>query len=245
MRSIIPLLLILLLAWSSTSAQLGYSIVGPLSKAAFDCLGTSSRQATGHDPFVFFRIYKVSGTPGVDPNAAQALANARASSVAFGILSYIEVCRSADSSVVRNTLVQAFNPPIFDSIWIKVEPNSTPGCSWEGFSQTDNCAYITEFYQALFNAFSVEGVSIGIFSTASIWKKFFGSSCNLFGEYGVSLWYAHYGSNGKIDSTQSFDDFVPFGGFMPYFKQIGGSVHISLCNNPNWKVIVDTLYTSY
>ena len=89
MRSIIPLLLILLAAWSSTCQQLGYSIVGPLSKAAYDCLGAQSHQATGNDPFVFVRIYKVSGTPGIDPYAAQALANAKASTAAFKILSYI------------------------------------------------------------------------------------------------------------------------------------------------------------
>jgi len=89
MRSIIPLLLILLAAWSSTCQQLGYSIVGPLSKAAYDCLGTQIKELTGKDPFVFVRIYKVSGTPGIDPYAAQALANAKASTAAFKILSYI------------------------------------------------------------------------------------------------------------------------------------------------------------
>jgi len=67
----------------------------------------------------------------------------------------------------------------------------------------------------------------------------------MFGQDGIPLWYGDYGSNGILDSTFSFDDFAPFGGWTsPSFKQVAGTETVSLCNNPNWNVIVDVVITN-
>jgi len=87
---------------------------------------------------------------------------------------------------------------------------------------------------------------LGVFSTANIWQKFFGTTCNGFGQVSIPLWYAHYHSDGQVDSTKSFDDFVPFGGWTaPYFKQVSGNQTLSLCNTPNWHADVDTVWTLF
>jgi len=48
---------------------------------------------------------------------------------------------------------------------------------------------------------------------------------------------SHSGTNynndtGQVDPTQSYDDFVPFGGWTtPSLKQVGGNVTVPLCGN--------------
>jgi len=129
-----------------------------------------------------------------------------------------------------------------------VEPNNTPGCSWDGYSQVDNCNFLNETIYAL-GQFTFPS----IFSTANIWKKFFGSNCDYIGGSGwPALWYAHYNSNGNLDQTESFEDFVSFGGwniteFGPgaFLKQVAGNKKIMLCGNPLWHVLADELWSYY
>ena len=82
--------------------------------------------------------------------------------------------------------------------------------------------------------------------TVHIWKQFFGISCNTFEAYkGAYHWYAHYDSTGNVTSTQSYADYVPFGGWktgspMVRIKQIGGNVTVPLlCGGPAWHTFVD------
>jgi len=70
MKFIVSLILVLLLVGSTTSTIV-LSIVGPLTKTAIKCLFTS-----GNYGYIIFRIYKVSGTPGIDLNGLQTLVNA-------------------------------------------------------------------------------------------------------------------------------------------------------------------------
>jgi len=82
----------------------------------------------------------------------------------------------------------------------------------------------------------------GIFSTANIWKSFFGNNCdNVFLE--LPLWYADYDTTGHVNSDPSGTDFVSFGGWVQpsiLIKQIGGNVHVtSLCGNPTWHAFID------
>jgi hypothetical protein len=92
MISLTLVVLVLLLTWASVGQNnIGVSVVGPLSYTAFSCLKDQG--------FIFFtvRIYKVSGTPGVDPSAVQTLINANAAGP-FMTFAYMEVCRGADAS---------------------------------------------------------------------------------------------------------------------------------------------------
>jgi len=57
--------------------------------------------------------------------------------------------------------------------------------------------------------------------------------------------YANYDSTGHVTSTQTLDDFVPFGGWQDVSwrvvgKQVGGNVTIPLlCGNKAWHAFVD------
>jgi len=127
-------------------------------------------------------------------------------------------------------------------LYIKVEPSSNPECSWEGYSHSDNCNFLKEAA----NAVSFTSWHLGVFSTAHIWKRLFGSSCDTFAvDTEAYLWYANYDSSGHVISTQSFGDLVAFGGWTVVSKQVtakqvGGNVTVPLlCGHKAWHAFVD------
>jgi len=131
-------------------------------------------------------------------------------------------------------------------VWIKVEPSVNPECDWAGYSHTDNCNFLIETINAI-NSNPL--TSPGIMTTANIWKAFFGSTCDSIGTTpGTFLQYAIYGTDGKVLSARTFDDFIPFGGWtVPssnvYTKKVGGNVAIpALCGNPALHAYVDMIW---
>jgi hypothetical protein len=108
-------------------------------------------------------------------------------------------------------VLNGVSPNLYNFLYIKVEPNHTPGCSWEGYNHTDNCNYLTEAINAI-NANAPDWFLPGVFSTARIWAQYFGNQCDNIGQMNppVWLWYANYESNGHVNSTLSMEDFVPF-----------------------------------
>lgn len=143
------------------------------------------------------------------------------------------------------------NPSAFfvKEFYIKVEPSSNPDCSWEGYSHSDNCNFLTEAANAINNI--GDFWSPGVFTTANIWNSFFGSTCSTFaGDTGAQLWYADYDSTGNVNSVQSFDDYVSFGGWSYAaqnlgMKQVGKSTTVPLlCGHTAWHALIDILYLS-
>ena len=128
---------------------------------------------------------------------------------------------------------------------IKVEPSSNPECSWEGYNSSDNCNFLKEAVNAARSMWSMSiDVIRTVFSTARIWKQFFGNSCDTFAaDTVVMVSYANYDNTGHVNSTPSFDDFEPFGGWTAgsvLFKQIGGNVTVPLlCGSTKWHAFVD------
>lgn len=109
----------------------------------------------------------------------------------------------------------------------------------------DNC----NFLQQALNKINQIGYIPGVFSTAHIWEKFFGSNCDSIAGLngGTWLWYANYNSSGQVDSIRSFDDFVPFGGWTVgssflTMKQVGGNVTVPLCGSSTWHAFVDYIW---
>ena len=132
------------------------------------------------------------------------------------------------------------------TIFIKVEPSSNPDCSWEGYSQSDNCNFLTEAANAVTNLGDGASWYPTIFTTAPIWNQFFGSSCDTFkADTGALISYANYDNTGNVVSTQSYADFVPFGGWIVsnreiMMKQVDGNVTLPLlCGNKAWHAFVD------
>jgi len=152
---------------------------------------------------------------------------------------YVELCRGINATSQINLVhskISSFYPIYF--VWMKVEPSSNPECSWEGYSQSDNCNFLKEAAQAINTRNSP-----GVFSTARIWKQFFGSSCDTFAtDIGaLNIWSNYESSAGRVNSPKSFDDYVPFGGWTsPGIKKLVGSVTIPLlCGHKAWHALVE------
>jgi len=201
-----------LLIWSSYSF-IGFAVVGPLTASAFTCLQSSM---SGLVPYAIIRVYQNSHSlPGIDMYAIQTIANAYTAGYSSDV--YMEICRGIDSASQINLVNTEILTPMFDSfhsdwfVYIKVEPSVNPDCSWENYSQLDNCNYLKE---AVSNVRNLVDWSAAVFSTAPVWAQFFGSSCDTFAaDTHPSLWYADYNIKGNVNSSQSFDDFVSFGGW--------------------------------
>ena len=125
---------------------------------------------------------------------------------------------------------------------MKIEPSSNPDCTWEGYLPSDNCNFLKEAVGAIHNI----GQLPVVFSTARIWQKLFGSSCDTFAsDTSTYLVYANYESNGHVNSTQTFDDFVSFGGWsidsgFVVAKQVFGNTTVPLlCGSIAWHAYVD------
>ena len=173
----------------------------------------------------------------MDTNALQAIINSKAAGLSVDV--YVVICRNSDAGSQIDAVFSAIDSSLFDYVWIKVEPNTTPGCSWSGYPELENCAFLA----ATVGQAQSYGKTVGVFSTANIWKQFFGSSCDI-GVSGIPLWYADYTTTGHVDSTVAYDDFVPFGGWTsPSLKQVGGNVTITpLCGHSKWHSYIDQLY---
>ena len=246
MKQFYTILLFLLLTWSIAGEFVAATHVGPLSITALNCLlsdGIISQAKFG------FRIYQNSHSPaGVDPLAAQAIANANAAG--FFLAPNIEICRGINATSQINSLNSVISQIVaIDAlqgkkarVWLKVEPSVNPECDWAGYSHTDNCNFLIEAINAIKR---LPSTAIGVISTGTIWKAFFGSTCDSVGTSGALLSYAIYGTDGHVSSTKSFADFVPFGGWTlaggnVYKKQIYGNHTLSsLCGNPNLHAFVD------
>ena len=134
------------------------------------------------------RAYQNSQSPpGIDPNAFQTVANAFAADFAADF--YVEICRGIDPVSQINLVNTELLIPLskyrrsnfYQVLVIKVVPNSNPECSWDNHSHLDNCNFLKDAANAVWNI-HVYGSPLTptIFSTAHIWKKIFGSSCDFF-----------------------------------------------------------------
>ena len=105
------------------------------------------------------------------------------------------------------------------TIWLDVETNPSPGCSWALGSFQSNC----EFMQQLVDALKQNGRTVGIYASHYMWIQIFGSASYCTDLNDLPLWYAHY------DNKQTFDDYNtnPFGGWTsPTLKQYAGDSHL-------------------
>jgi hypothetical protein len=139
--------------------------------------------------------------------------------------------------------LQANNQNRHDGLfYLKVQQTSNSNCSWNGYSTVDNCIFL----KAAANAIqSIGGWATTIYTTANIWRNFFAHDCDDFASVtGAYVSYALYNSSGKVTPSQTFADFVPFGGFTyPLVKQVGGNVTIPLlCGSIPWHAFVDQIY---
>jgi len=97
-----------------------FDIVGPLTTTAFGCL-----YSAGY-PDAIVRAYSLDNGGSVDPNAVQTLQNAQNANMATNI--YMAICPNGDATSQVNAVYKSIPSTLYGMIWIKVIPNTTPGC---------------------------------------------------------------------------------------------------------------------
>jgi hypothetical protein len=104
-----------------------------------------------------------------------------------------------------------------DSIWLDIEGGGS--CEWATSSEN------RVFYQSMLAAaIRTWGSIVGVYSSAVMWQKLFGSTTWInSGDSSIKLWYAHY------DLLDDFSDFRSFSSWTtPHVKQYAGDV--TICN---------------
>ena len=124
---------------------------------------------------------------------------------------YLFPCRGKPASEQVATMLRSLDPSTFHRVWLDVEENPSPGCSWSDPHEEDNCAFVTALALAVQ---STAGVPLGVYSNHHDWNRTVGDHCILPGEL-PPLWYAHYDRD-----PSTCTDFLPFGGWSrPFAKQ--------------------------
>lgn len=183
---------------ASAVASIGGDIATAVTKEQFQCASTYGWQ------FVIVRSYHSYGAP--DTNAPVALAAAKAGGIQYRDI-YHFPCLSVDPFQQVSDDLNAVGAGNFGTMWFDIEVNPSTGCGWA--DHMTNC----NFLQALIQAGSSLGVTMGVYSSSYEWNIVMGN-CSVGAEANLPLWYAHY------DSSQSYNDFSVFGGWhQPSIKQ--------------------------
>ena len=141
---------------------------------------------------------------------------------------YLFPCRGKDPTTQVNELVSALSGVNYGIIWIDIEENLSPSCSWSGHTSASNCQFIIDVAKAI----KAHSKVPGIYASAHEWSVVLGSTstCKEAAKEVPALWYAHY------DNKQTFADFSPFGGWTtPNVKQyLGTSSECGASIDKNW-----------
>ena len=191
---------------------IGVDFATAVTPSQFACL------ATANVSWAITRAWHSYGA--FDTSAVANLANAKAAGLTADL--YMFPCAGKPASV--QALQMLGNLSGFDGkVWLDVEDNPSPGCSWTAAPPAQQCVFLRELVAIL----QQQAVSVGVYSNAHEWASTVGADCALQGEYALDLWYAHY------DNSSSCGDFAPFGGWTaPVAKQwtdTAGSAAIAAC----------------
>jgi GH25 family lysozyme M1 (1,4-beta-N-acetylmuramidase) len=89
--------------------------------------------------FMVMRGYRSYGA--IDPNVRTVLQNAQDAGIYFTDV-YLFPCRSKSPVDQANELIDHLGDMFYGYIWIDVETNSSPGCSWATSTPEDNCKFV-------------------------------------------------------------------------------------------------------
>lgn len=179
---------------------LGIDVAGLVNASAWACIAAASVDWTATRAWHSYGAF--------DKNAIANLGGA----VSAGIPSndvYLFPCPTKDASQQASDMLKALGSNFSGKVWIDVEYNPSPGCSWSSIST--GCVFLRETVATI----QQQGVGVGVYSSHYDWNNTVGLDCQLQGEYDLSLWYAHYDG-----VATSCSDFTPFGGWSaPVMKQ--------------------------
>jgi len=206
------LIILLVCSFNLSLAVQGVDVSSLVSLSDFGCL--HSNEYT----FAVMRCFRSTGS--VDPNCAATVKNAWDAGMAH-VDVYIFPCYSCGNGGRQvNTTVDYLktNGVKYGMIWFDIEG---PGTYW-GSSTAQNAAFFADMEKAA----KENGVTLGIYTSASQWNPIMGSYT---GGSAYPLWYAHY------DNSKSFSDFAAFGGWTkPNIKQYGTGTLCGAGVDYNW-----------
>ena len=55
---------------------------------------------------------------------------------------------------------------LYKRVWVKVIPNPSDGCSWNGFHITDNCSYLKKIVKRI----KSYGKEVAIYTSDDMWS---------------------------------------------------------------------------
>lgn len=89
--------------------------------------------------FVVARGYYSSGS--IDKNVVQSLTNIKAAGLEAD--TYLFPCAGKSPIDQSNELINGIPSGLYGRIWIDVETNPSPGCSWKDHTFEQNCQFVT------------------------------------------------------------------------------------------------------
>jgi hypothetical protein len=196
-------LLALLLVWS-TAAQLPFPgrLTFSLADNALSAQGFTCLHNEGYHN-VNLRVYKMSNPAGLDVNGIKGLNNVATTALGYG--AYMEVCRGIDAATQVNDVFNAISSVLYGNLLVKiVEFNSKTDdsrCSWTGYTQAENCAFIIGLLADVGNTGYFNPY---VHSTTHIWNTYFGSNCNaaaVSNARNTYLSYESYLPNGEVNAV--------------------------------------------
>eukprot|EP00981_Chlorochromonas_danica_P014183 scaffold7537_cov179-Ochromonas_danica.AAC.4 len=214
-------LTLLFVTLAVTLATYGVDVSQATSTSSFSCL-----KSNGYS-FAIVRVYRSSGS--VDPNGPSSINNAWNGGMAH-VDGYIFPCYSCGNPAKQMddtvSYLRSHNFRLGSQEGVGASANSTLGATvgmlWIDVEGTDYWSSSTSnnvnFIQSMVNEGKNQGISLGIYSSASQWKPITGDSHQF---SSLPIWYAHY------DNNPSYSDWASFGGWTkPAIKQYAGTTSI-------------------
>ena len=84
---------------------------------------------------------------------------------------YMFPCRGKNATQQVNEMIDSIPGNLYDKIWIDIETNPSPGCSWNDPSADSNCQYTLELIAAI----KARGKKLGVYASRYMWGSIFGS----------------------------------------------------------------------
>jgi hypothetical protein len=105
----------------------------------------------------------------MDTHAVQSLTNMQTAGLQTD--TYMFPCRGKNPTAQVNELIDNLPATLYRTIWIDIETNPSPGCSWADHTPLENC----QFTMDLIAAVKARGKPVGIYASRYMWGSIFSS----------------------------------------------------------------------
>ena len=107
---------------------------------------------------------------GMDKNVVTTLKHMREAGLHTD--TYMFPCRGKSAVSQVHEMISNIPENLYERIWLDIETNPSPGCSWNGHSGTSNCDFLIELVKEI----KAKGKPVGIYASKYMWSSIFGSN---------------------------------------------------------------------